>query len=453
MDHRLRHLAEQLDAGLIARREFLRKSAVITGGTAAGLGVLGKMAHAQSGTKLRVWLFKSFVTASNDILAKQVEAWGAERKVQVDMDWATFGDREQKFVAAIEAGNPPDVGEMNYLGPTRYKAALRDVTKLAKDIASARGGLFPFAERATNIGGQFYGVARLIFPGGFFVRKDLLDAKGVKMPKLYDPDVVEMAKKCQDPAKDIWGFGQTLNRSDDGNGYLNNILLDYGGGVWDKDGKPALGTSFLKQNLAALQFSVDTIQKYKIQPPGVMSWTDVHNNEAFIAGKLVSTNNGASLYYGLVSKKNPIAEKTLVIQTPGGPGGSFVTGGGYSMGIFNKTKNVELCEDLIRWIEDEKRFDEFRNASIGQAGPVYKARAESPYWKSDPNFEGMMQNVLRTVWIGYPGPMTAAAVEVQAQYILCDMAGRVVVGGLSPEAALKEAHARVEEIYKIRSRA
>ena len=60
---------------------------------------------------------------------------GAERKVQVDMDWATFGDREQKFVAAIEAGNPPDMAEMNYHGPTRYKAALRDVTKLAKDIA------------------------------------------------------------------------------------------------------------------------------------------------------------------------------------------------------------------------------------------------------------------------------------------------------------------------------
>src|SRR5436309_3419785 len=89
-------------------------------------------------TKLRVWLFKSYVTAGNDILAKQVEGWAAERKVQVDMDWATFGDREQKFVAAIEAGNPPDMAEMNYQGPARYKPALRDVTKLAKDIAGAR---------------------------------------------------------------------------------------------------------------------------------------------------------------------------------------------------------------------------------------------------------------------------------------------------------------------------
>ena len=54
--------------------------------------------------------------------------------------------------------------------------------------------------------------------------------------------------------------------------------------------------------------------------------------------------------------------------------------------------------------------------------------------------------------IGYPGPITPAAIEVQAQYILCDMAGRIVVGGLSPEAALKEAHKRVEEIHRIRSR-
>ncbi len=373
--------------------------------------------------------------------------------MQVETDWATFGDREQKFVAAIEAGNPPDMAEMNYLGPTRYKPALRDVSKLAKDIANARGGLLPFAERVVNVGGQYYGVARLTFPGGFFVRKDILDEKGVKLPKLYDPDVVEMAKKCQDPAKDLWGFGQTLNRCDDGNGFMLNILLDYGGGVWDKDGKPALGTTFRKQNLDALQFAVDTIKKHKIQPPGVMAWTDVSNNESYMAGKIVSTNNGASLYYGMVSKKNPLAEKTLVIQTPGGPAGSFVTTGAYNWGIFNKSKNVELCEDLIRWVEDEKRFEEFMKVSVGQAGPVYKVRAENAYWKSDPNYQGMMQNVLRGVWVGYPGPVTAAAMEAQAQYILCDMAGRVVVAGLSPEAALKETHARIEEIYKVRGKA
>jgi multiple sugar transport system substrate-binding protein len=450
MDSRLKTLAEQLDAGLIARREFLRKAAIVTGGTAAGLHALRGMASAQAKTKLRLWLFKSFVTAGNDVVAKQIETWAKEKNVEVEMDWATFGDREQKFVAAIEAGNPPDVAEMNYQGPMRYKAALRDETKLAKDLAAARGGLLPYADRVVQFNGQYFGIARLAFGGGLHVRKDLLAEKGLKMPKVYDPDVIDVAKKCQDPSKDIWGFGQTLNRCDDGNGFMQNILWNYGGSAWDKDGKPALATSNLKANMAALQFAVDTIQKHKVQPPGVMGWNDASNNEAYMAGKLVSTNNGASLYYAMGAKKHPLFEKTQVILTPGGPAGTFVFAGAYNWGVFQKSKHQELAEDMIRWVEDEKRFEEYMKACSGQAGPVYKSRSEHPYWKSDPNYEGMLQNILRSMWPGYPGPISPAAIEVQAQYMLCDMAGRVVTAGLSLEAALKETHGRIEEVYKIR---
>ncbi len=127
---------------------------------------------------MRVWLFKSYVTDGNDILAKQVEGWAEERKVQVEFDWATFGDREQKFVAAIEAGNPPDIAEMNYQGPLRYRPALRDVTKLAKDLAAPRGGLLPFAERVAQLNGQYSGIPRLVFGGGLHIRKDILDGEG-----------------------------------------------------------------------------------------------------------------------------------------------------------------------------------------------------------------------------------------------------------------------------------
>ncbi len=450
MERHLKDLAARLDAGLIGRREFLRKAAVITGGTAAGLKVLEGMAGAQSGTKLRVWLFKSFVTAGNDVLAKHVENWAKERKVTAEIDWATFGDREQKFVAAIEAGNPPDIAEMNIFGPMRYKAVLRDVTKVASDIAAARGGMLSFAEKATKVDGKVVGVPRYAMMTVFYVRKDIMDAKGLKPPKLYDPDVIEFAKKTQDLSKEIYGFGQTLNRSDDGDGFMDNILWNYGGGTWDKDGKPALGTAFHDQNIKALQFAVDTITKHKIQPPGVMGWTDVSNNEAYMAGKLVTTNNGASLYYAMVQKKHELAAKTQLVLTPGGPAGSFVGASCYNWGIFQKSKYADLCEDLIRYMEDEERFAEYLKVSVGQAGPVYKKRAEDPYWKSDPNFQGILQNILRSVPQGYPGPITPAAVEVRAQHILTDMAGRVVTAGLSPEAALKEAHARVEEIYKVR---
>src|SRR2546422_3511493 len=122
MDSRLRGLAEQLDAHEISRREFLRRSAVITGGAAAGLHVLGSMAHAQ-GPKLRVWLFKSYVTAGNDILAKKVEAGAAARKAHVEFDWGTFRGREQKVVAAIQGRDPPHIPREEYQGALTYPPA------------------------------------------------------------------------------------------------------------------------------------------------------------------------------------------------------------------------------------------------------------------------------------------------------------------------------------------
>jgi multiple sugar transport system substrate-binding protein len=183
-----------------------------------------------------------------------------------------------------------------------------------------------------------------------------------------------------------------------------------------------------------------------------MGWTDSSNNEAYLAGKLVTTNNGASLYWNMVAKKQEVAPKTLLALTPGGPAGAFVGSNCYNWGIFQKSKHAELCEDLIRWLEDEKRFNEYVQVSVGQAGPVYKGRVDNPYWKSDPNFDAIVQNILKSVNLGYPGPMTPAAAEVQGQKILTDMAGRVVVAGLSPEQAIKEAHQRVEEVYKMRGK-
>src|SRR4029450_13216257 len=128
--------------------------ALITGSAGVGTHALGSMASAQAKPKLRAWLFKSFVTDCNEILAKHIEAWAKERNVDVEFDWATFGDREQKFVAAIEAGNPPEVAEMNYQGPMRYRPALRDVTKLAKVLAGARGGLLPYDARVVQFHGR-----------------------------------------------------------------------------------------------------------------------------------------------------------------------------------------------------------------------------------------------------------------------------------------------------------
>jgi len=61
----------------------------------------------------------------------------------------------------------------------RYKAALRDESKLAKDLAAARGGLLPHAERVMQARRTVFRYPpALSFGGGLHVRKDLLAEKG-----------------------------------------------------------------------------------------------------------------------------------------------------------------------------------------------------------------------------------------------------------------------------------
>ena len=75
------------------------------------------------------------------------------------------------------------------------------MSKLAKDLANARGGILPYADRVVQFNGQYFAVARLAFGGGMHIRKDILAEKGLKIPKVYDPDVIDVAKKTQDPRR------------------------------------------------------------------------------------------------------------------------------------------------------------------------------------------------------------------------------------------------------------
>jgi hypothetical protein len=144
----------------------------------------------------------------------------------------------------------------------------RLLEELAGDIASARGGLLPFAERLMKFESKYLAVARYSMTTVFFIRKDIMEAKGLKPPKVYDPDVIEFARKTQDASKDLWGFGQTLNRSDDGDGFMQNILWDYGGAVWDKDGKPAYKLSVNDFVIKALALALQRV------PDANVSWTE-----------------------------------------------------------------------------------------------------------------------------------------------------------------------------------
>ena len=54
-------------------------------------------------------------------------------------------------------------------------------------------------------------------------------------------------------------------------------------------------------------------------PPGIMSWTDSSNNEAYLGGKIAYTQNAGTVYAKAVVDGLDVAEQTIYDPPKGGP--------------------------------------------------------------------------------------------------------------------------------------
>ena len=53
-------------------------------------------------------------------------------------------------------------------------------------------------------------------------------------------------------------------------------------------------------------------------PPGIESWGDISNNEAYLAGKIGYTHNAMSVYAQANRDGNPVFPNTIMMTVPTG---------------------------------------------------------------------------------------------------------------------------------------
>ena len=87
-------------------------------------------------------------------------------------------------------------------------------------------------------------------------------------------------------------------------------------------------------------------------PPGVASWTDTSNNEAYLANRIAYTSNAGTMFAKAIVDKNPVAEQTLYVPKPLGPTGQRQqSSAGHYLYFMNGSPNfdpsVQLAEYLL----------------------------------------------------------------------------------------------------------
>ncbi|MEM2154453.1 MAG: extracellular solute-binding protein [Nitrososphaeria archaeon] len=408
--------------------------------------------------KLTVWARSAFVAANNDWIKKMCLEWAQKKGFKIDISLIPVAELTPKLIAAIEAGTPPDVcihgfnaisfAEQGLLVP------LDDVVnELGKD------DIHPFKLKQATVNGKVY-----CLPDHFellynIIRKDLADAKGVKLPPQNLDELYQAAKTLTEKDKSIWGFGYPLGKCYDTEGIFNWVWFNLGGKVMTSKSSKGVVIKDDKAFLDAIAYTKKFWDE-GLTPPDSDGWTDASNNQNYIDGRIAITQNPPSIYYSLMTGKPELAAKTVIAPAPP----STIDGGEESCYVFNKSKYVDDAKDLIVYLFKDK--EEYRKGMCENGNyyslPIFKSTLEtvSQQWqKGQAGLKAWLidpKEVVNTVkWDAFrvlPEMDDCVGVweDINYGYELATYIQRAVIGKEDPVKVREELHNRVVELAQKR---
>lgn len=458
----------------MSRRDFLR--ATTAGGVAAfaassPLSLLAQddptatplpLPEGTEGT-LSVIHRTEYFEAVQDLFRETVVDFAAEKGVGLDISTAnpeSFGDFLGRLQAAVAAGNPPDIAYTSNISIAQMQllGLLEDVSDVVEEAISRYGRIMPGtnADKVAQFDGSWFAIPYIANTTGYFIRGDKLDEIGVDAADLATFDARrEAALAMSDPDNEFWGWGNTPNQSGDGWGFLTQLIMSFGGHFTDETGTIVQFNS--PETLAAVEWLAETYDrdgKYgAMLPPGIESWGDISNNEAYLAGTIGYTHNAFSVYAQAKRDENPVYPVTKLLLPGLGPANLRQEGGaiGGWLTIHKNAPNVELAKELALELLDPANFTPMSSVGGGLFMPAYENLWTDELIEADPNFAIIKEQVsIEEPFIGasWPAEPNAAIDAIRANGIVEQMVGNVIAGRMTPAEAVENAHNQIVDLFE-----
>jgi multiple sugar transport system substrate-binding protein len=359
--------------------------------------------------------------------------------------------------AAVQAGNPPDIAYTSNVSIAQMHLLdlLEDVTDVVEEAERRYGATMPGSSPHKNaqFDGVWKGIPYLANSGAWFARGDKLAEAGIDPTTDLETYDQRREAALAISSDDFWGWGLTPNQSGDGYGFLISLINSFGGSYTDETG--LIVTFDSPETLAAVEWLTDlyTNEMYApALPPGILSWTDISNNEAYLAGTIGITANAFSVYAQAKRDENPVFPNTLVLRPPVGPGGLRTESGGNSwLTIFKGSPNIDAAKELALYLLDPANFTPLASVGGGLFLPAYEDLWTEDLLAADPNF-AIVKDIVSNPdpYIGHywPAEPSAAIDALRAASVPEQMMANVTSGRMTPAEAVADAHQRIVDIFE-----
>ncbi len=329
-------------------------TAAPAGSTAAPAAEAPTAAPSGEKPKLTIWLTTSY-TPEADALQKQfVQEWADAKGVDITIVQDSATVIEPQLNAATETKTLPDV--ISWASPSwapelYHLGLLLDVSDIVAQNNSQGGGLYEPAIVAVTDNGKQFAVPTHSATEVFYVRKDLLAAKGLTAPKTWE-EVVTVGKALTEPGT-IWGWGAHLGMpSYDAEISLMSMLASYGASPYAADGKtPNLNNEGTRKVLALIKDAWDA----GAIPQDSVTWDDSGNNKAYLTKSAAMIYNTGSVINAMRKDDPELLANTEVLPDPVRAGGPKLLGYIYGFMISKDTPHPDLAKDLLLYYTTPER--------------------------------------------------------------------------------------------------
>jgi multiple sugar transport system substrate-binding protein len=456
----------------LSRRSLLRAS---LGLAAAGTLARPYIANAAV-TTITVWWTQGFIPEEDAAFRKMVADYQKQSGNTIDYSIVPFGPLGYRVISALTSGDVPDLiaydaADATVIPQNAWHDKIVDVTDV---IETQKSEYLPnallgsrFYNNVTKQRG-YYQVPYKTEVVPFHVWKPLVEKAGDKLsdaPKTWDAFWAffePMQKKLRQSTPGLYALGMQLTTTGptDGNNLFYAFLVANGGkDLITPDGQAHLDDPAIKEAvIKALTFMTNAYKEGYV-PPGVLSWSDVDDNNAFHAREIIVDFDGTlstevALYHDKKAYYDEIATLGLPLTNGGKQNSAFIAAlGGF---IPKGAKNVAGAKEFMKYVIQPKVMNAYLKEGLGRWLPAFPSLVKSdPFWLDphDPHRpvyvrEGLLDPTIVNYYVSNPGIGV-----VNAQQIWGAAETDIIRNGMTPQQATENAFKKIEAIlaqYPIR---
>jgi multiple sugar transport system substrate-binding protein len=385
--------------------------------TSAAFGIFSSVAVAQD--TVVVYFAKGFYPAEDKALDEVIGKFQKKTGTKVELSRYAPQEMIPKTVAALDAGNPPDVVygdvfDFQVAGKWAYEGRLEDLSDILapmkdKFLPNTLETTYMYNDKTKKRGYYAFPVKRQTMHIQYW--KDMLADAGFResdIPKDWKGYFAFWCGKAQEgyrkkTGKRVYSVGSPMGVDSSDSFYSFLTYMDaYNVKLVDDDGKLRVDNKEVREGLVnAVRDYTETVGK-GCTPPSAINWKDPDNNVNFHNKTIMMTHNATISIAAkwlddmnnekLKPEERAQAKKNYqeLIATAGFPnkpdGKPMQYRAAVKVGVvFESAKNKKRAKEFVAFLMEDENLTPYVEGALGRWYPVTKSGAERKFWTEDPH--------------------------------------------------------------------